>query len=62
MVLADLYLDGRHVRSVRLVHRPAVGDVLRLGRGFLVRITEVVWCVDDEHSGHVIVRTEAVRL
>ena len=42
------YLDDKMVMKRRMEHIPRVGDTVRFPKEQYAKVTEVVWCFDEE--------------
>lgn len=60
MTRAHLFVDGVLARYLSLQHCPREGETLRLKADLCVKVTEVIWCIDEDPSGgqRVNLRTE----
>ena len=44
------YLDGKRVINWRMEHLPRTGDTVRFAGEKYAKVTEVIWCMDEESS------------
>ena len=42
------YLDGKRVIDWRMDHLPRMGDTVRINEKKYAKVTEVIWCMDEE--------------
>jgi hypothetical protein len=42
------YLDGKKVIDWRMEHLPRIGDTARFSGERYAKVTEVIWCMDEE--------------
>lgn len=56
-----LFLDDRKVMDWRVGYVPRVGDTVRIAEGCYAKVTEVIWCYDEQHE-RVNVRTESIEV
>lgn len=42
------YLDGERVINRRMEHLPRTGDTVRFAGEKYAKVTEVIWCMDEE--------------
>lgn len=60
MISAHVYIGEKQHRYF-MAHAPRVGDTLRLSDEVFLRVTEVIWCLDESTStevSRVNIRTE----
>lgn len=50
MFKVHAYLDTEPYLNRRMEHLPRVGDTLRFSGERYLKVTEVVWCLDEESS------------
>lgn len=44
------FLNNKRVLQRRLEHLPRIGDTVRLDEKRYVKVTEIVWCMDEDES------------
>jgi len=44
------YLDNKRVIDWRMDHIPRVGDTVRFSGDRYSKVTEVIWCMDEDHA------------
>lgn len=42
------YLDGKRVINWRMEHLPRTGDTVRFSGEKYAKVTEVIWCMDED--------------
>ena len=45
------FLNGERILNRHIAHLPRNGDTIRIDEDVYVKVTEVVWCLDEDDSG-----------